>query len=83
MLKGIPGTEGRVATKDRFSLAHAGQLMYNDHASVASLRRVDGMAGTRGRIHRSTHLQEFFASLHELKRQGQVILTSGDRADLA
>jgi hypothetical protein len=30
--------------------------MYNDLAGVASLRRVDGMVGTRGRIHRSTHL---------------------------
>ena len=28
--------------------------MYNDHASVASLRQVDGMAGTRGRFHRNT-----------------------------
>ena len=31
--------------------------MYNDHASVASLRQVDGMLGTRGRFHRSTHKQ--------------------------
>ena len=30
--------------------------MYNDLAGVASLRRVDGMVGTRGRIHRSTQL---------------------------
>jgi len=29
--------------------------MYNDLASVASLRQVDGMAGTRGRFHRNTH----------------------------
>ena len=29
--------------------------MYNDPASVASLRQVDGMAGTRGRFHRSGH----------------------------
>jgi len=32
--------------------------MYNDLAGVASLRRVDGMVGTRGRIQRSTHLVE-------------------------
>ena len=29
--------------------------MYNDLAGVASLRRVDGMVGTRGRIRRSAH----------------------------
>jgi hypothetical protein len=29
--------------------------MYNDPASVASLRQVDGMVGTRGRFHRSGH----------------------------
>jgi hypothetical protein len=48
------GSQRRVTAQDQFSLAHADQLVYDDHAGVASLRQVDGMAGTRGRFHRNT-----------------------------
>jgi len=38
--------------------------MYNDLASVASLRQVDGMAGTRGRFHRNTHYESRVAEVY-------------------
>jgi hypothetical protein len=51
--------------------------MYNDHASVASLRPVDGMTGTRGRFHRSTQppmlkAEERFM-IKDLHRRGMTV----------